>query len=225
MIQSLKAQFFAYPLDFCSHFFLLLPVAFAGYRRKFLTVPLLVISTYFIVRFLEELVFLYYALLVKNNHSEINGAIILDILIVGQFYYLSFTSHMFSRRITVWITVLGFLVALVNFVTDGPTSVSWPTLRLIMIILSLTYFNRILSENRVRKILLHTSFWISAGFLFYGMGTFMTSIFSVYLTEASKETYDLFSNMDQLLSVLFSILVATGLWVSKFDKENYIQFA
>ncbi|RZM23506.1 MAG: hypothetical protein EOO88_25925 [Pedobacter sp.] len=223
MLQHLKDQFAAYPADFYSHFFLLLPVFIAIYRREFLTPVLWAITLYFTVQFVEECVLLYYALLVKYNHNVTKGTLVLDILLVGAIYFLSFTTNKFSQKIVLVATSLAACTALVNYLSAGPPSISRAIFCLLLIILSLTYFNRILAENRIRKIVNHSLFWVSAGFLFYGMGTFMTSVFSDYLVVMPKETYDLFSDMGQWVSIILSVLASVGLWVSKYDKDNYIQ--
>ena len=223
MIESLKAQFDTYPLDFYSHLFLLLPVAIAGYRQKFLTPALSAVALYFGLRFVEELVFLRIALLGKSNLNAINAGILPDILLVGRIYYLSFKGNRFASQLTVIATGIAFIIAILNFLSISLTSISWPIVRLLMIVLALTYFNRILAENRVRKILHHTLFWVSAGFLFYGMGTFMTSVFSEYLVRSSEKTYNVFSDMEQMISILLSVLAALGIWVSKYENESYIQ--
>lgn len=227
MLEQLRDQFEAFPLDFYSHLFLLLPVAMATYRRRLLTPALAVVAIYFGIRFLEETVFLYYALQVMHNIGLINRTLILDMLVIGLVYYLGFDSSRPYRRATVIVTLIAFSIALLNVVLSpiraSQTAISWPIIRILLIILSLTYFNKILAENRVRTILLHSLFWVCAGFLFYGMGTFMTSIFNDYLITSPKKTYNAFSYMKELISILCSIMVAIGLWVSKYDKDNYIQ--
>ncbi len=227
MLEQLRDQFEAFPLDFYSHLFLLLPVAMAVYRRKLLTPALAVVAIYFGIRFLEETVFLYYALQVMHNIGLINRTLILDMLVIGLIYYLGFVSSRLYRRTTVIVTLIAFLIAVLNVVLSPSqaryTAVSWPIIRLLLIILSLAYFNKILAENRVRTIVQHSLFWVCAGFLFYGMGTFMTSVFNDYLIKSPKETYNVFSYMKELISMLCSIMVATGIWVSKYDKDNYIQ--
>ncbi|MEZ0541480.1 hypothetical protein [Fibrella arboris] len=226
MMHALKAQFAAYPLDFYSQFLLLLPVFVALYRREFLTSILSVIVLYFGIRFIEECIFLYYTLIPKNTHSLSSGTLIVDTLLIGWCYFLGSESSNFARRLTVAMITVAFVVSTINYVLSGLESIGHSTLRILMIVLVLVYFNKVLAENRVRSVLLHSLFWVSSGFLVYGMGTFMTSLFKDYLLDPQKtstETYDLFLYMDQILSILLSALAAIGLWVSKFDKENYIQ--
>lgn len=226
MLKSLKDLFDFYPLDFYSYFFMLLPVAVASYRREFLTPVLSIVTAYFLVRFLEECVFLYYVLIPKSTHSINNFSLILDSLLIGWFYWSSFTRNSIARKIAIAVTASIFVIATSNYLVEGLGSVSHSCMRLMMIILSLVYFNKILSENRVRKIVAHSLFWVNAGFLFYGMGTFMTSLFKDYLLDpmlTTKETYNLFSDMNQMLSIILSVLVAIGIWVSKNDRDNYIQ--
>ncbi|MBO0948769.1 hypothetical protein [Fibrella forsythiae] len=205
---------------------MLLPVAVAVYRREFLTPVLLVVTAYFLVRFLEECVFLYYVLIPKSTQRISNLALILDSLLIGWFYWLSFARNSFAGKLTIAVTTLVFVATTSSYSLDGLGSVSHSCIRLMIIILSLVYFNKILSENRVRKIVSHSLFWVNAGFLFFGMGTFMTSLFKDYLLDpalTTKETYNLFSDMNQILSMILSALVAIGMWVSDSDKDNYIQ--
>ena len=225
MIQALKNLFAQYPLDFYSHFFLLLPVLIAIYRREYLTIIISIVVLYFAIRFIEESVFLYYAVKGKHMHSLNNGVLAVDILIVGELYYLTFKNNPIVKKITVFATAAAFLITLCNYMLNGPISVSNTIMRLLCILLAFAYFNKILSENRIRKIWLNTLFWVSSGFMIYCMGTFMRSLFSDYLLDPIKtpnETYDTFLAMDQVLNIIKCILAAVGMWVSKSDRDNYI---
>lgn len=158
-------------------------------------------------------------------HSLNNGVLAVDILIVGELYYLTFKNNPIVKKITVFATAAAFLITLCNYMLNGPISVSNTIMRLLCILLAFAYFNKILSENRIRKIWLNTLFWVSSGFMIYCMGTFMRSLFSDYLLDPIKtpnETYDTFLAMDQVLNIIKCILAAVGMWVSKSDRDNYI---
>ncbi len=227
MWDDIKRLILAFPLDFIAYLLLLLPVFISIYRQKFLTRNLVAVSALFLARFLEDTVLNYYAMLNKFNLDQQRGFFIIDVILLTVIYYLSF-----SRKDMVTRFVLFFAFVAVSFLTlncffykslSGGSFFS----RLTYIIFSLLYFNNILAENRIKNVLKHPMFWVSAGFLFFGMGTFMTTLFTDYLLDASKTpyaTYELFMNMNQIVIWIQCILVAVGLWVSKCDKNNYIQF-
>lgn len=223
MLRSVEQLFLSYPLDFVSQFFLLLPVLVAIYRRKSLSQVLLITALYFLVQFIEESLLLYYSVKAKNSHGIIKGIFLINILIIGDIYYISFKSNKISKYAVIFFTALFFLINLFNYFIDGMISVSNTAYRVILIVFSLMYFNKILQDNKIRRVVLHDFFWINSGFLFYGMGTFITSLFLDYLIAMPPKTFDLFWNMGQVINVLQCLLVAIGLWVSEFDKDNYIQ--
>ncbi len=226
MDNTLSNQFAAHPLDFYYHALLLLPVAVAVYRREFLTPVLLGVALYFAQRFLEESFFLQYALLRKNNQTLSMGVLLIDILLLGGTYYLSFADNRVAKKLTLLAAGAVFGLCLVNYLLVGSASISRAGIRLLMVVLALLYFNKILSENRVRRILWHSMFWVSAGFLFYGTGTFLTNLFYDFLLDpalTTQATYDFFIDLDQLLGILHCVFIAIGLWVSHKDQQNYIQ--
>ena len=208
------------------HFLLLLPVAVSIYRRAYLTPVLLVATLYFMVQFLKESILLYYTLkaISTNNLSKIY--LIINTLLIGWFYWMSFRNNQRTNIITIVLTALTFGVTGINYALGGDMSISEVAMKSIIIIFSLMYFNKILSENRIKSIVSHALFWINAGFLFYGTGTFMISLFKGYLLDdkiTPQATYNLFLDMESLLSILFSVLVAIGIWKAKCDRTNYIQ--
>ncbi|MBO0948770.1 hypothetical protein [Fibrella forsythiae] len=221
ILRNLNYLFTTYPLDFYAYFFLLVPLSVAVYRRGFLTPALLLISYYLCGRFISDTVMLYYSLIPQNNLNLSKVIILVDVLFIGRFYFVSLTGNSFSGRLTVVATTIVFCAALVNYLSDGPLSVGRSGLRLLMVVLALTYFNKILAENQIKKVVLHAAFWVSAGFLFYGAGTLMIAVSADYLQKAPQDVYDVYANMDQMISILFSCLAAVGLWMSKFDQDNY----
>lgn len=226
MLTHLLDKIYQYPIIALSHLLLLLPVCIAMYRQKFLTSTLSLVLLYFAVHFIEETLLLYYVLIYKKTISLQKGFFFLDIILLTEIFYFSYKNNKQLQKMSVIFAIACGLIVFINYQTEALSFISASTLKSLIIILSLAYFHKILSENRVKKIVLHSMFWISCGFLIYGMGTFMTSVFTDYLLDdkiTSDQTFDLFWNMGQLLSIIHCVLVAIGLWVSKFDRENYIQ--
>lgn len=224
---DIKRLMLAFPFDFIAYFLLLLPVILSVYRQKFLTRNLVAVSTLFLARFLEDTVLNYYAMLNKFNLDQQRGFFIIDVILLTVIYYLSFSRKNSVTRFVLFFAFISVTFLSLNYLFYRSLSGGSFFSRLTYIIFSLLYFNEILAENRIKNVLKHPMFWVSAGFLFFGMGTFMTTLFTDYLLDPSKTpyaTYELFMNMNQIVSWIQCLLVAIGLWVSKFDKDNYIQF-
>ncbi|MEZ0611196.1 hypothetical protein ACAW74_21975 [Fibrella sp. WM1] len=226
MLDRLLSQIDKYPFDFISHFFLLLPVLFCVIRREFLDKILLCVGLYFFIRFLEESVLLYYVLHKKSTISLQKGLLAIDTLIVAELFYLALKQRYVARQVGISLALITVFITIITYIYSQYSFINASLFRALIIFFAIAYFNKILAENRVLRIVNHAMFWVSAGFLIYGMGTFMTSLFTDYLldpTITSDQTFDLFWNMSQFLSVIQCVLVSIGLWVSKFDRENYIQ--
>ena len=229
MVDHLFFTLQKYPVVALSHFMLLLPVAIAVHRREYSSPILWVIGFYFLLHFIEESILLYYVVYKKQTAGIQKSFFLLDVLIAGQAFYLGQPHNRGLRQVGLFSCgVIGGLI-LADFWGQGlPTFVSAALVRLLLIFFALTYFNRILAENRVLKVIHHPMFWISAGFLIYGMGTFMTSLFTDYLLDESRtsdQTFDLFWNIGQLMCIVQCILAAVGFWMTKLDTTNYIPSA
>lgn len=226
MYQRLIALLSEYPIGAINHLLLLLPVCVAGYRREYLDGKLVLIALFFLIHFVEESVLLYYVINGMITTSIQKGFLVIDIILLAEFFYVSYKGKPAIQRFSVILSLFIGLVVIANYRSQTMSFVSESLFRLLLICFAILYFNKILAENRILRIVNHSIFWISAGFLIYGMGTFMTSLFTDYLLDPSKtsdQTFDLFWNMSQLLSIIQCMLVSIGLWVSKFDRENYIQ--
>jgi hypothetical protein len=79
---------------------------------------------------------------------------------------------------------------------------------------------------RIKNILLHTMFWFGAGLLVYASGTFFSMLFSEYwygdITQVPAEIFDRYWNICQILFIIFCCITSVGLWVSKRDRENFV---
>ncbi|WP_041257565.1 hypothetical protein [Fibrella aestuarina] len=226
MVERFVEFFQHYPLDVISHLFLFSPVCVFIYRRAFFDKALLCVCLYFLVHFLEETVLLYYVLHKQSTISIQKGLIAIDTLVIAELYYLALKENEISRQIGLALSLVTLFVTIVTYVYSQYSFIGASLFRLLLILFAIVYFNKILAENRILKIIHHPMFWISSAFLVFGMGTFMTSLFIDYLLDpaiTSDKTFDLFWNMGQLLSVFQCVLVSIGFWVSKFDRGNYIQ--
>lgn len=225
MTERLISLFIKYPLDYISHIFLLLPVIIGFYRQKYLSNVLKGFVLFFIVRFSEENVLLYYSLNRMNSMGLQKVFMVVDVFLLIFFYYLLFKHRSGSLKV---LFLLGGLIEsalLIHLLLYSKTGVSGSIGRFFMITIALLYYNVILQENKIRNILYHSMFWINAGFLVYAMGTFMTSLFIDYLidsTKISNNMFDLFWNMSQIIICIQCILTAIGMYFAKEERTNQL---
>jgi hypothetical protein len=225
MLVEIKRLILAFPLDFIAYFLLLLPVIIGVYRQGYLTRNLVGTVVFFTVKFLEDTILNYYAIRQENNLDQQRGFFILDVFLLSFIYYPSFSGNKFIKTLLLTTTIGSLMALIVNYFFYSSLSLGAVVTRIILIMFSLNYFNKMLSENRIKNVLKHPMFWVSSGFLMFGMGTFMSTLFTDHLldkTKTSYTTYILFNNMNQIVISIQCILVAIGLWVSKFDQNNYM---
>ncbi|MEZ0486840.1 hypothetical protein [Fibrella aquatica] len=226
MIERLIKFTLNYPLDIISYLFLLLPVFVAIYRRELLDKVLFLAVIYFLVRFLEESALLYYSLLAPSTISLQKGLLVIDVILIAQLYYFALEGQNLTRKAGLFFSFITLVVIVVTYFYSEYASIGASLLRVLIIFFSLSYFNKILSENRILRIVHHPMFWVNASILLYGMGTFMIWLFIDYLldmTKTSDQTFDLFWNMGQIIVIIQCIVSAVGIWATKFDRDNYIQ--
>ncbi|WP_148562509.1 hypothetical protein [Spirosoma radiotolerans] len=154
-----------------------------------------------------------------------NLEVIAEAVIVGVIYFYEFEKPI-QKRIILLLTVIVTFVSIYSYSSTDVSSVSLSVFRFFLIILSLSYFNNVLSDMRVSKITKHSLFWFSSGLLIYSTGTFFIMLFSEYwyrgVDKVSAEVFDKYWNASQLLFVIFCLFSSVGLWFSKYDKENFI---
>ena len=224
MIERLLFLCEKYPLDFISHLGSSLPVIAGLLRFKYLSSSLIGVVFLFLFYFVKETVSLWLSVLVKNNLYIQNIDAFFSILLIGCIYYFAFADFSY-RKIIITFTSICLIVSIIFYKNFYVSSISLSVFRLFSIIISLAYFNKILSDMRVRSIAKHSMFWFSSGLLIYSTGTFFIFLFANYIYDinsTSDSTFDFYWNVSQVVFIVFILLSAYGLWVSKHDRENLI---
>ncbi|QDK77457.1 hypothetical protein EXU85_02135 [Spirosoma sp. KCTC 42546] len=214
-----------YPLDFIAYLSSGLPIIFGLFRYKYLSLTSKLIIIFFLCYFTIEAFGTWLSILKKNNLYLQNIEIAVNIVILLAFGLSCFQSIRW-KQISSILAVFCLLISLVTYQSNAVSSVSLSIFRLYALFFCLSYFNKILTDVRVKNILLHTLFWFTTGLLIYSAGTFFIMLFSEYWykdeNKVSAEVFDRYWNANQLLFIFFSVLSAYGLWVSKYDQENLI---
>lgn len=225
MLERLLQLCEKYPLDFVTYFSSSLPIIIALFRYKYLSLSAKLIVVYFIFFFVRESFSIYQSALKQNNLYLQNIEVIINTSILLAIAFSCIKSIYWKRFASILVVFISF-VSIITYKVDEVSSTSLSLFRLFAIFFSLSYFNKILVDVRVKNILLHTLFWFITGLFIYATGTFFIMLFSEYwykdINKVSAEIFDKYWNINQILFIFFSLLSSYGLWVSKYDRENFI---
>ncbi len=224
MIERLLLLFDKYPLDFISGFGGSLSILVGLIRYKYLTRSLKIILLFFLMYLIGDIYTIWLGLIKSNNLFILNLYPILGMLLLSASYFHIITSVPLKKFI---LTLAGLLslICLIFFEYDSVSTIEFFVYKIYIMIVVLIHFNDVLSNLRVKNILLYSMFWISAALIIYAMGTFFTSLFSEVIFDATvvnDATFDRYWNLNNILFIIMVLLSSIGLWVSKCDRENLI---
>lgn len=223
MLERLLHLVERYPLNLVSHLSSVLPIclglAFRNNLPRSYTIALLLFGLYFIA----DSVSLWLVLRQVNTYPVQNAQPLLEIWIVAAIYISCFENPRLARWIKITAALCSFMI-IVNYQENGIATISLTAQRLFVAVLVLLYFNKVLTESRIKNMLFHSMFWISSGLLIYSAGTFFFSLFSSYLysTSSSNEEFDPFWKLNQLLYIILCLLTCVGIWVCRYDADNVL---
>ncbi|CAN5340370.1 hypothetical protein BH09BAC4_BH09BAC4_25750 [soil metagenome] len=214
-----------YPLDFISYLSSSLPIIIGYFRLSSLKGNLRIIWYLFIFFFLKDTYALVHMFLIPDILYVQNLEAIIETIIVGFIFLYSFDNSLYKKLLIV-LTIICAAITIIFYKSTDVSSISLSAFRLFSIILSLSYFNKVLTDMRVKSITRHSMFWFTAGLLIYAAGTFFIVLFSEYwykdINKVPAEVFDKYWNASQILFIIFGLFSAYGLWTSKYDQENLI---
>lgn len=207
-----------YPLNAVSHLCSVLPVLIGALNYKYLGKGLRLVLILFGVYFVNDSYSLWLSIYRESTFAVQNIQPLWEVLLIA-FLYLNYFQSPLLRKVVVCSTAVSVGVIILTFRTEGISSVSSTVQKLFVTALALMYLNEIVDEIRIKNILVHSMFWISAGVLIYSAGTFFFSLFSAYLYAdvTSDDVFDAFWNLSQVLYILFVLMATVGLYFAKCE--------
>ena len=223
MLERLLHLIEKYPLNLISHLCSSLPIIIGLVRFRYLSKGLFFLLVLFSLYFISDSYSLWLAIARKSTFPIQNLQPLFEIWLISVIYLRCFQ----ERNVSVYIkfaTLICSVIIIISFREDTISTIGLTTQRLFTTSFVLFYFNKILTDARVKHVLIHSMFWISAGLLIYSAGTFFFSLFSSYLysDNITDDEFDPFWKLNQILFIIFCLFSGTGLWFSKYDKENFI---
>jgi|GEM_PF-1454005 len=214
-----------YPLDLLAHLSSLLPILLGLIRFRQLNRAGIWIWLLFIFFFSKDSYSLWLVLFARSTTFVQNVEAFFQVIFISLIFYWSFESKR-SRQIIVGVLVFSLAGISYTYSSSNVSTMSMAIVRIVSIGFSLAYFNKVLVDMRIKNILLHTMFWFGAGLLVYASGTFFSMLFSEYwygdITQVPAEIFDRYWNICQILFIIFCCITSVGLWVSKRDRENFV---
>lgn len=222
-MERLLIFFAKYPLDFIAHLSSSLPIITGLFRYKYLTNASRLIVVFFTLFFFKETYSLVLALAKTNNLFLQNLDSIFETVFCGLIFYYAINKPL-ERKIIGILGLLFTLLLIYFYKSDAVSDIDLSIFRIYAIILTLLYFNRLLIDMHAVSIMHHTLFWFSSSLLLYSAGTFFIVLFSEYwyqgMDKVPADVFDQYWNASQILFILFALLSAVGLWMSKYDRST-----
>ncbi len=223
MLGRLLNYFAAYPIDFATYLFSSLPVIVSLLKSKYLISSSKFIVLFFTWFFLKETYSLYLAFTAPSNLFLQNIEPIFETILCGLVFYYAIDKALERKIISLGGTVCTLLL-IYFYQSEAVSALSLSIFRVYAIILTLLYFNRLLTDMHAVSIMHHTLFWFSSSLLLYSAGTFFIVLFSEYwyqgMDKVPAAVFDQYWNASQILFIIFAVLSAVGLWMSKHDRRT-----
>lgn len=222
MLERFNSLATKYPLDVITHLFILLPLLIGLVRYRYLKPEMKWVLGFFTADFIAETTSLF--LMLRGGTTLVTQDIrsCLNIIFLAGIYYAALIRP--GQKKIVAAVGVGFLVFSLVFYSGNSVS-PWAqtAFRVYAMGTALAYYNAILSDLNLKKLQHHSMFWFSAGLLFYAGGTLFTMLFneSLYAKTTPDNVFDRYWNLMEILYIVFCIVTALGLWVSKYDRDNY----
>jgi len=222
MLERILLLFGKYPLSFISDLSSILPIIIGLLNYKYLSRNVKIIILFFGMYLVGDIYMIYLAALKQNNLFILNLYPIGGILFLTISYITIFKQDN-TRKLIGILAAVSLLICLLYFKPLEISPVELFAYRLYIMILSLLYFNKILSDMMIKNILIHSLFWINSGVIIYAAGTFFISIFSEIIFDPNlvdDRTFDVYWNINNVLFILLVFLSSIGIWLSKYEREN-----
>ncbi|GAB2520730.1 hypothetical protein GCM10027085_08350 [Spirosoma aerophilum] len=123
-----------------------------------------------------------------------------------------------------WGLLISF-VSNIYFYTQKDFSIgNFTIVRVYGIVVTMTFFERVLSELTIRNILAYSMFWVNSGLLLYFCGTFFIFLLSdkVLSSKAKPDIFQQYWDTNLIFYILFCLLASIGIWLSKYDQVNVL---
>lgn len=194
----------------------ILPIVLAIWKRTYKDAILKTLFIYLVIDLSCNLTEFILAFIGLYNIWLFNTFFLFEVIIFGIIYTQLLLSPT-KRKFIVFCLIIATIIAVFDFKTLEISPFATAFDKVLMIVFVFLHFNTILSEMRIKNILLHPPFWISVGVIIYAAGSFSIDLFSNYIFNDSDETFLFFLNMRRIVNIIFLLILSVAIWVKKYN--------
>lgn len=207
-------------LSYISSTVLLLPLIIAIYRNKYLTIEFRILFLYIIGAIIYEAFGNYWSIVLhKPNHFIINTFTVFECTMIGFMYNQVFRGRKIKKLTYATIgiyAVFSVIVFTERLSFERYNGMVSAISCLLVITWVFIYFYQLLQTLQVKKLSILPMFWISVSCLLYFSGTLFLFLYGeMILFNKNMDLYLELWNIYYVLSFIFRIFLAIGLWFSK----------
>lgn len=221
------SQFFTpyqdYPIAFIAELITLLPILIGLFRILSIKHEIKFLLILFVLFFLRDILSNLLASIKENNLFIYNIFSFIELFFLALIFYNSPKIHSPRyKKFIVFGVIVSLVIGLLFYNKNDFSIIDFTVVRLYGILIAVIFFERVLSEVRIKNILTYSMFWINSGFLLYFCGTFFIFLLSdkVLSRKAQPEIFQQYWDTNLIFYIFFCLLASVGIWFSKYDQNN-----
>lgn len=192
----------------------LVPIGFGILNYKAFNHQLKALFVYLIISFFTEVSMFTLQSLNYNVLPSQFAFTIFEFLIIVYLYWLEFTKKTFRLMITLF--VLSFIIAIVIlFCLQQPidviTDIASDIEAVIIIIFSIIFFFKALTDLQIPNLTQYPFFWLNAAFLMYFGTAFFLYLFNNTIKHFNETIIYFLAAIRHIINITFNILLAIGI--------------
>jgi hypothetical protein len=160
-----------------------------------------------------------------NPNIAGNMYTLLSTSVISFFFFHAIQWDSFKRPL-IFINVIYFAFALLNLFfiqKSGPNSYGDTFQSIIIIVLSISFFFKLLKELPTFQVQKDPLFWVVSGFLFSCAGKLVIQSVTHYLIHVAKDNLIIVWTMHNFLSIIGTLLITYGVYIKlKYGKSTAI---
>lgn len=197
----------------------LLPIFILFFRKKYINHKILkLIVGYVFFDLLFNIFTIVLAIYKVHSIIYFNLYYLFESIFWGVIAYL-LNPYKTKRIVICLLSIILLIIAFFEITKTKTAYIEISFSRLILVIYSFFYFHTLLSEQKVKNLLVHPPFFINAGLMIYGMSSIILSLFIDYIFKLDTSNYISLFGIIRIITILFFILLGVAFWVTKYENK------
>ena len=214
-----------YPIASIAEIITLLPILIGLFRFQLNKYEIRILIILFLCFFIRDISSNILAYKKVNNLFIYNLFSFCELCLLALIYYNNTDIHSAKyKQIIIWGVGIALVTAIFSYAKNDFSIGEFTIVRLYGILITMTFFERMLSELRIKHIITYSMFWINSGLLLYFCGTFFIFLLSdkVLSSKSEEKVFQQYWDTSLIFYILLCLLASVGIWFSKYDQKNLI---